>query len=129
MKRTDCMLRFEWVVDLIMRHSPHQRQANEMRLWSFMSQAANSSFETVWSSMLNNENAVHILPPVRICSNPLFLHTTEIDLPEGHDVVVDDGEVDLGESIEAAAQEELKWNDPGLDLLLLREGGAPPASN
>lgn len=50
-------------------------------------------------------------------------------MPEGHEVVVDDGEVDLGESIEAAEQEELKWNDPGLDLLLQREGGPPPASS
>ena len=53
----------------------------------------------------------------------------EIDLPEGHDVVVDDGEVDLGESIEAAEQEELKWADKGIDLLLQREGGAPAANN
>lgn len=75
------------------------------------------------------EDAVNIPSHIRICTNPLPLHATEIDLPEGHDVVVDDGEVDLGESIEAAAQEELKWNDPGLDLLLQREGGAPPASN
>lgn len=52
----------------------------------------------------------------------------EIDLPEGHDVVVDDGEVDLGESIEAAEQEELKWTDKGIDLLLQREGGAPTAN-
>lgn len=57
------------------------------------------------------------------------LSDDEIDLPEGHEVVVDDGEVDLGESIEAAEQEELKWNDPGLDLLLQREGGPPPASS
>ena len=58
-------------------------------------------------------------------ANPLQTHP-EIDLPEGHDVVVDDGEVDLGESMEAAEQEELKWTDKGIDLLLQREGGAPP---
>lgn len=53
----------------------------------------------------------------------------EIDLPEGHDVVVDDGEVDLGESMEAAEQEELKWTDNGIDLLVQREGGPSGASN
>ena len=52
----------------------------------------------------------------------------EIDLPEGHEVVVDDGEVDLGESMEAAEQEELKWTDKGNDLLLQRDG-APAAGN
>ncbi|CAM9436369.1 unnamed protein product [Pylaiella littoralis] len=57
------------------------------------------------------------------------LSDDEIDLPDGHDVVVDDGEVDLGESIEAAEQEDLKWTDKGIDLLLQREGGAPTASN
>lgn len=56
--------------------------------------------------------------------SPLFSSIPEIDLPEGHEVVVDDGEVDLGESIEAAEQEELKWTDKGVDLLLQREGGA-----
>lgn len=59
----------------------------------------------------------------------LFTCDAEIDLPDGHDVVVDDGEVDLGESIEAAEQEDLKWTDKGIDLLLQREGGAPTASN
>ncbi len=46
-------------------------------------------------------------------------------------MVVDDGEVDLGESIEAAEQEELKWADKGIDLLLQREGegGAPTPNN
>lgn len=57
------------------------------------------------------------------------LNNSEIDLPEGHDVVVDDGEVDLGESMEAAEQEELKWTDKGIDLLLQREGGAHPSGN
>lgn len=67
----------------------------------------------------------------RIVQNACTLHVcdTEIDLPDGHDVVVDDGEVDLGESIEAAEQEELKWTDKGIDLLLQREGGAPAASS
>lgn len=67
-------------------------------------------------------------PPLPRPAIPQLMNA-EIDLPEGHEIVVDDGEVDLGESMEAAEQEELKWTDKGIDLLLQREGGAPAASN
>lgn len=70
--------------------------------------------------------ALSLKSPLRLSRLSLWI-CLEIDLPEGHDVVVDDGEIDLGESIEAAEQEELKWNDVGLDLLLHREG--PTTSN
>ncbi|CAN0367831.1 unnamed protein product [Discosporangium mesarthrocarpum] len=54
---------------------------------------------------------------------------SEVDLPEGHDLAMDDGEVDLGESMETAEKEENKWSDMGVDLMLQREGPTQPSTS
>ncbi|CAM9638670.1 unnamed protein product [Choristocarpus tenellus] len=56
------------------------------------------------------------------------LSDDEVGLPEGHDLAMDDGEVDLGESMDAMEKEENKWTELGIDALQ-REGQAPSSSS